>query len=166
MKQHDTSYLRGCHVGSYRVSTSFLPPSAFPRNTTSLTITTLTWSRELVMEHILSLRLRIRLLVRVADIQLFSSCRVFDVHDMALGQSVRCLLRVFGLSPRARILQLLRFGISSLLGGDQGGQFGRNDWHGVLAGVRFSLLVRHDGFRIVRKVVTRVASVRKGKLDS
>ena len=105
------------------------------------------------MKHILSLRLRIRLLIRVADIQLFSSCRVFDVHDMALGQSVRCLLRVLGLPPRAGILQLFRFGIGGFLGGDQGGEFGRNDWYGVLAGVRFSLLVRHDGFRIVRKVV-------------
>ena len=113
------------------------------------------------MKHILSLRLRIRLLIRVADIQLFSSCRVFDVHDMALGQSVRCLLRVFGLSPRAGILQLFRFGVGGFLGGHQGGELGRDDRHGVLAGVRLSLLVCHDGFRIVSKVVKRVASVRK-----
>ena len=91
------------------------------------------------MKHILSLRPRIRLLVRVADIQLFSSCRVFDVHDMALGQSVRCLLRVLGLPPRAGILQLFRFGISGLLGGDQrveGGVEHADDLRG---------LVVHDG---------------------
>lgn len=72
-----------------------------------------------MMQNILSLRVRVRILVCVADVELLAGRGVRYVHDMTLRESSRSLLGLLLLMSDALVLELLRLGFPSLLWVDE-----------------------------------------------
>lgn len=90
-----------------------------------------------MMQNILSLGVRVRILVRVANVELLAGRGVRYVHDMALREPPRSLLGLLLLMSDALVLELLRLGFPGLLWVDERRELGGDAGYRVLPRVRF-----------------------------
>lgn len=110
------------------------------------------------MQHIISLRTRVRILIRIPYVQLLARGWVGNMHDMTLGQPGRSLLRVLLLALHALVLQLLGFRLGCLLRVHEQCQLRRDGRYWVLARVGLRNLVGHVD--VVKSMKAYYTSVR------